>query len=436
VAKRKKEEKPREYTRRQLSHFKKEKRRHRVTLIAGIIVVAAIILIPVIGWFVTEYMPMHQTVLEVNGVKFSMADYINYIKIGRLNDTSNKDTWTLAGEAMQYMEQGELMRQGAAKLGITVSDNDTRSYLKMMNLPDSRAFMHYYGNQLLASDLQNDYFGANVTKTADQVHPLMMMLESDAMATEIRDRIVSGDNFTELATEYAQNYYSKNVNQGDFGWHIREVLISEVGTDVPLDYAFSAAAGDLSPPLSDNETYKQWGYWLIKLVDRPAEGKVDVQALFVSDNATAMDIKSKLESNTVSLGAMADEYTQYSLSKENHGDLGVIDISDNSTYTQAFNDYVFNEASPVGTWSEPILEKELWTRGGSWLVKVVETEKNRAVSAEDRSYLITQAFNNWFDALKADPDLKLADTLLTDKMQQYAVNRVDKEFPASQVQSS
>ncbi len=435
MAKKKREEKPKEYTHRQLSHFNKQKRRQLIILITGITVIAAIILIPIIGWFVTEYLPLHQTVVSVNGVKFNMAEYIDTMKILRMNDSSIASE-TLASQALQYIGQGEEIKQGAAKLGVTISDNETKSYLKMAGLPDTKAFMDYYGNQILASELQNNYFGANVTKEENQVHPLMMMLESDKQAQQIRDLLVNGDNFTALAGKYALNYYSANVNSGDFGWHIRQILKTQTGTDIPLDYAFSADVGALSPPLTDNATYKQLGYWLIKLVDRPEEGKVNVQALLLSDNATAIDIKARLEAGTASLADMADKYTQYSLSKEKHGDFGVINSTDNSTYTQAFNDYVFNPATPTGKWSDPLLEKELWTQGGSWLVKVLEKEENRAVSSEDKKTIITDAFNNWFSGLSSDPNMKIDTSLITDKMAQWAIERLDKELPASSVQSS
>jgi hypothetical protein len=428
VAKKRTEEKPKEYTRRQLSHFNKQKRRQRIIFITGITVIAAIILIPIIGWFVSEFLPMRQTVLTVNDVKFNMAYYIDTMKIGRMNDSS-KDTGTLSDEALQFITQGEIMRQGAAKLGITISDNETKNYLKMMNLPDTKGFRGYYGNQMLASELQNNYFGSKVPKEEAQVHALMMMLESDKQALDIRNRVANGDNFTALSEEFALNYYSKTVNKGDFGWHIRDVLRSQVGTEFPLDYAFSADVGALSPPISDNETYKQWGFWLIKVVDRPEEGKVNVQALLLSDNVTATDVKARLEAGTAGLGDMADKYTQYSLSKEKQGDFGVINITDNSTYTAAFNNYVFNPATATGKWSAPILETELWTRGGSWLVKVVEKEAIRAVSDEDRNYLISEAFNNWFTQLSSDPDLKVESDILTDAMRQFAMDRVDKEYP-------
>jgi parvulin-like peptidyl-prolyl isomerase len=433
VAKKRTEEKPKEYTRRQLSHAKKEARRQNIILIVGIVVVAVILLIPATGWFVSSYLPLHQTVLEVNGVKFDTAYFIDIMKIRYLND-STKDSETLAQEALQFMEQGEEMKQGAAKLGMTVSDNETKSYLEMMGLPSTKGFMGYFGNQLLAAELQNVYFGGKVPETAAQVHALMMMLESDQQAMEIKARLANGDNFTALSETYAQNYYSKNVNKGDFGWHVREILKTQTGTDIPLDYAFSAAAGDLSQPLTDNETYKQWGYWLIKIVDRPAEGQVNVQALLVSDNATAIDIKARLEAGTAMLADMADKYTQYSLSKDKKGDLGIIDATDNTTFTQVFNDYTLNPATPAGKWSDPLLEKELWTRGGSWLVKVVEKDENRAVSSEDKTAIVQEAFSNWFSELASDPNLKVDTSFLTDKKYQWAIDKLNKDLVASQGQ--
>jgi hypothetical protein len=433
VAKKRKEEKPKEYTRRQLSHFKKTQRRQRIVKIVGISVLAIVILLPLAGWFHQEYLPLHRTMLKVNGVKFNVGYYIDFMKVMRYNDKTT-DSATLAYEAAQQIAQGEILRQGAGKLGVTVSDNETKNFLKMVGFPDSQAARDYFGNQLLINKLKTGHFSSGVPETGDQVHPLMMMLESEQQAAEFRQRLVSGDNFTALASEFGQDYYSKNINQGDFGLHVRDVLKDQVSSAVPLDYAFSAAVGDLSLPLSDNETYKQSGYWLIKLVDRPEEGKVNVQALFVGDNATAMDVKGRLEAGTLSLADAAEKYTEYSLSKEKHGDLGVISVSENSTFTAVFNDYVFNPDTPTGPWSQPIHETELWTQGGFWLVKVLEKLEDAKLSDEDRDYLIGRALDAWYSELTSAPDLNLESDLLTPEMRDWAMERLDKEYPVSQVQ--
>jgi parvulin-like peptidyl-prolyl isomerase len=433
VAKKKKEEKPKEYTRRQLSHFKQQQRRHRIVFISGITVITAIILIVLGGWFATDFYPLHRNVLEVNGVKFNVGYYLDVMRVMK-NSNSTADAGTLSNSAYQAIMQGELIREGAAKLGVSVSKSEIKKWLADNGQPDNRGARGYYSSQLLIKKLQDGYFSSQVPETGDQVHPLMMMLESVEKATEIRERLANGDNFTALASEFGQDYYSQNVNQGDFGMHVRDVLKDQVSSAVPLDYAFSAPVGELSQPLSDNETYKQSGYWLIKLVDRPEEGKVNVQALFVGNEALALDVRARLEAGTAALSDMADKYSEYSVSKDKHGDLGVIDVSDNSTFTKAFGDYVFNPESPTGGWSQPIHDTELWTQGGFWLVKVLEKQENARISDDDRNQLIQTDLNNWYSTLSSAPDLKVNSDLLTPEIRQWVVDRFNKEYPVAQGQ--
>ncbi len=426
--KKKKVEKPKEYTRRQLSHFKKTRRRQRIIFISGVSIITIIVLLIAGGWFMTEFIPLHQTMLRVNGVEFNVGYYIDFMKAMRQNN-STLESFTLAYQAVQKITEDEIVRQGAERLGVTVSKDEIKIYLDNNNLPDSAGTRGLLGSQILEQKVKNSYFGSKVPEKDTQVHPLIMMLESDQKAREVREMLVNGDNFTALASQFGQDHYSKNINQGDFGWHPRDVLKDQLSSAIPLDYAFNAEVGTLSEPLSDNETYKQLGYWLIKLVDRPEEGKVHVKALVVSDNVTAMDVKTRLEDGTLSLSDAVDMYTEYSLSQETHGDFGVIDISENQTYTDAFNAYVWEPDIPIGQWSEPIVEKELWTQGGSWLVQVLGREENREISEEDRNYLTTKAYDNWYSELTSDPNLIVENDLLSEDMRQWAIERLDKELP-------
>jgi hypothetical protein len=353
------------------------------------------------------------------------------MKVMRYADET-KDSATIAYQTLQLMTESEIVRQGAEKLGITASKDEINDRIENFSLPNSEGFRSYYSNEIIVHKVKNNYFGPKVPESDTQVHPLIMMLESDERAIEVRERLVNGDNFTMLASEFGQDYYSKNINQGDFGWHPRDILKDRLSSTIPLDYAFSAEVGTLSEPLSDNETNKQLGYWLIRLVDRPEEGKVHVKALVVSDNATGMDVKARLENGTLSLADAVEKYNSYSLSAETAGDFGVIDISENSTYTDAFNAYVFNPDTPTGQWSQPVVEKELWTQGGSWLVQVIGREDNREISQEDRDYIIDREYDNWYSELTSDPDLVMESDLLTDEMRQGAIDRLDKELPQTQ----
>ncbi|HTY81209.1 MAG TPA: hypothetical protein VMB24_00340 [Dehalococcoidales bacterium] len=432
MARKNNEEKPREFTRRQISHAKKQGRRQKIILYSGIAVLVAAIVLPLVGWFASEYVPMHRTVMIVGNEKFSMGEYLDTMKIIRkLYPTVETSQIVQAG--IQTMSQGKIIEVGAASLNVTASDESVKSFLKTSGLPETKAYLEYYRQQIILQQLQSGYFGSQVPETADLVHPLMMMLESDQQAAEVRQQLVNGANFTEIAPLLGQDYYSKSMNQGDFGLHPRDILKDQVSSAIPLDYAFSADVGSLSPPLTDNATNKQSGYWLIDIAQRAASDNETINAIFVSDNATATNVRNQLVAGG-SLSALADQYTQYSLSKNGHGDLGVVMLSDNSTYTQAFNSYAWDPSSPVGVWSQPIHDSELWTVGGSWLVKVLDKQINAKVSDDDRKTLISGLIDDWYKTISNSPDLVVNTDMLTPEIQNWAAARLDKEMPAQLTQ--
>jgi parvulin-like peptidyl-prolyl isomerase len=427
VAKKKKAEKPREYTRRQLSHFQRQKRRQRIIFISGISIIVAIVLIVLVGWFVNEYRPLHRTVIKVGGNEFNTAYYIDMLKYYHTANPS-QTVEVINYSLPNIIVQDELMRLEAEPLGITIDDEEIKKTLKDAGKSATDADVSVVRTQQLETRLKDEYFGTTmVPKSEDQVHILAMMVESESVAIEDRDKLINGENFSTLVSQYAQNYYSKN-NDGDFGWHGASMLEEELGSLIPVDYAFGAEPGDLSLPLSDNESYKSIGYWLIKVVDRPSDNSSTVQALYLSSNEQALEIKARLEMGE-SLAKLADEYSQYTQSKEKHGDLGVMTRADNTTtvVTPAFDGYVFNTATELGVWSDPISDTVYSTQGGFWLVKVVEKEDNRPLSDDDRSYLIDKAYNEWINNIwlkhSADIDKSGLSDILT-----WALERANKEL--------
>jgi hypothetical protein len=424
VKKKKIEKAPRELTRRQISAHRRQQRRQRFIFIGGVVIIAAIILVIVAGWTTSEYIPLHRTVITVNGNKFTTGDFIGYLEMAAIGQQASGQTPNvsiIASSALQQIPQAELMREAADQLGFTVSDQDAKDVLKKAGLPVNGGSIAYIRSYQLQQKMKSDYFGVQVPNSDNQVWCNVMLLESDIQAAEIRERLEAGDEFTTLAPAYALNYYSKNVNKGDFGWHPKEVLFDQLGSEIPVDFAFNAEVGALSQPLYDADTYKQQGYWLIRVLDPPSAESANVDAIFVSSEVLADQLRPQLES-TDNISAIADNYTQYSLSKEKHGYLGQVD---KSTMTAGFNGYVFSDNVVLGDWSQPILDTELWTQGGSWLVKVVDKAENKALSADDRDYLIGKRFDAWTGTLDtASADINTDG--LTDKLQQFAIDHATK----------
>ncbi|MCK4274636.1 MAG: peptidylprolyl isomerase [Dehalococcoidales bacterium] len=424
MAKKKKVEKPqREFTRRQLSHLQKQKRRQRFVFIGGVTVIAAVVLIVLIGWLIGEVLPLHKTVLKVNGTEFDTSYYIDVLKIaGASQPDSNLQA--MAGSVIQQVTQDELVRQAAEKLGITVSDEEVKKRLKDLGAPVSDGYVGFFRGQLLQTRLKDRYFGAQVLESDEQVHAMAMLVESESQALETRNRLQSGDNFTALAEEFAQNYYSKNVNKGDFGWHPEVILKNQLGSVVALDYAFDAEVGALSEPLYDEEIYKQLGYWLIRVNDIPEEGSASVSAVFLSSEEEAMEIKARLEAGE-ELRPIADEYSDYSPSRDKHGELGTIMPEEIS---ELFDAYVFSLGVELGKWSEPIRDDAYWTKGGYWLVEVVDKDDDRKLSSEDRTTLIQQLFDDWLNRVWGDPENDVDNSYLTEELGQWAIDRALKDM--------
>lgn len=424
MAKKKKAEKPqREFTRRQISHLQKQRRRQRFVFIGGVSVIAVVVIIVLVGWLIGEVIPLHKTVLKVNGTDFNTAYYIDILRIAG-ESQPDQELQAMASSVIQLMTQNELVRQGAEKLGITIDDEEVIERLENIGAPTSDGYIGFYGSQFLQIRLKDEYFGAQVPESDEQVHIMAMLLESESRALEIKDRLLSGDNFTALAEEFALDAYAQKVNKGDFGWHPESILKSQLGSDVALEYAFGTEAGTLSEPLFDEEKYKQLGYWLIKVLEKPAEDQADVQCVLLSSEQEAKEIKARLEAGE-ELGPIADEYSDFSYSRDKHGELGMVMPEEMS---EIFDGYVFNLGVELGKWSEPIRDDIYWTQGGYWLIEVVDKEDDMKLSDEDRAILIQELYDDWLNRLWQDPENDVDYSYLTEELGQWAIDRALKDM--------
>jgi len=418
---------PREMTHRQLSHHKRQQRRQRIIFYGGISIIAAVIIIIIVGWVFSEYRPLHKTVFKVYDTSIPMVDYVDTIKIAGMN-TEASQLPSLASNIANEIISIELLRHGAEEFDVVVSDEEVKTALKNSGLPDNEAAKSVMRAQLLTNKVKSDYFSAKIPASDNQVYIMAMLAESESLIPEIRARLESGDNFTMLAAKYAQNYTSKEVNKGDYGWHPAAILKDLLGSDIPINWAFNAAPGDISPALKDTEAYKKLGYWLLRVNNIPEEGTANVSAILASSEFEARELKTRLESGSDNLTAIADTYSQYSLSKEQHGELGVVEFSEN--ISDNFNGYVFSKETQLGQWSEPIQEGTFYTKGGAWIVRLVDKETNRKLSDADKNTLIEKAYNDWANGLWATASADIINNL-TEEDQQWAIDRAIKELQKS-----
>jgi len=258
LAKKKAEKPKREFTRRQLSHWRQQERRRRIITTVGIIIIALAVVLVGVGWYMGDYRPRHEMVIRVNDTEYDMSYYLNMLQIyGKGQSAAN--LLALTDEVVRVIQQSELVRQAAEKVGITVSDNVVDAELARRNLPLSREYRDLVRPELLITKLRDEYFEKQVPFSGEQRHIMAMLLESENQTMEVKARLANGEAFTDLARELSLDSFSRD-KEGDLGWLPKDVLTILLGTSVVDDYAFSAEVGVLSEPVYDENVTKEVGY--------------------------------------------------------------------------------------------------------------------------------------------------------------------------------
>ena len=402
MAKKKIEKPKREPTRYQLSRWQKQQKRRRLILIAGISVIAAVAGVIGGGWYTKEYQPLQETVIRVNDTEFSMRYYIDMLEINY--------RYGGGGDVVTFIEQNELIRQGAEDLGITVSDSEIGEELKSYDPPLGKEYGEAAKASILMRKLLDEHFEQEVPLSTEQRHIIAMFLESESQATEVRARLENGEDFGELAVELSLENLSK-ADGGDLGWYPRGILSELLATPILEDYAFTADVGVLSPPLYDEAKIKGVGYWVVEVLERDEEGEeVYVQAMLLGSEQEAQEVIAQLEDGE-DFGELAEELSQDEGSKRKGGDLGWLTPE---KVAPLLDDFIFN--SEPGTLSEPIRDDGLLTEGGYWLVTVVEKDDNRKIEDSDRDFLKRKALDEWVSSLWDNPENEVEDYLDSEKI--------------------
>ena len=432
MAKKKKHvEKPkRALTKRQLSHFKQHQRRQRFIISSGILIIVAVLVIigagVYFGWYVPEIKPLHETVVRVNDTEFSMDYYLKVLKnqIIQLQsygiDVDISQVTYLTSSAVTAIQTNELVVQEAQALGFTVSDEELKARMDEELAEADPSLLKEYRDvikddfrvQMLKEKMLAEYFDQQVPQSAEQRHIMAMFLESQSQASEVRDRLESGELFSELAAEFCLDSYCKSQD-GDLGWHPREILSRLVNSDVLLDSAFGAEAGSLSQPVYEEAKFKALGYWLIKVEFIDAEVDYsELKVILLGSEEEANEIRARLESGE-DFAALAAEYSQHAESKENGGEFKV---ESRGLFSEAFDEFIFDPELELGTLSQPIKDDTVVTEGGYWLIKVIDVDDDRPFEESDRDSLKQDAWDQWLAGLPDDPDYTVENLLDDDKI--------------------
>jgi parvulin-like peptidyl-prolyl isomerase len=410
----------REPTRHQLSRQQQQQKRQRLFLIIGIAIIAVVGGILGGGWYKSEYLPMRETVISVNGTDFTMGYYVDILRAqGGVyeqiygSEQASLYLQSLPDQVEEFIQQTELMRQAAAGMGIVVSDAEVAEVIKESDSPLAQDYWELLRHDLLVQKLLDEHFEYEIPQFGEQRHIMAMFLESESQAISTRARLVEGEDFATLASELSLE------GDGDFDWHPSGILSERLGLSVVEEYAFSVEAGTLSQPLYDEERAKEVGYWLAELLekDEDASGELfHVRVMLLESEDEAQEIRARLEEGE-HFTDLAEEYSQHEASREAGGDLDWLGTDD---IQPVLEDFILN--SEAGALSEVVRDDTAATTGGYWLVRVVAEEESWQISDDDRDFLKAKALDDWLTSLWDDPNNKV-ESYLTSEQKAWALEK-------------
>ncbi len=405
-------------TRRQLSKWRRERRIQQVTLVAGCLFFAFVLAYTGYGYYAEELKPLSQPVLKVDDAVFRM-DY--YLKLFRVYSQGQEDAMlpTVAELVLGAMEQGELIRREAPKLGFSVTNEEVKEGLKVANLSDDKAYSDFVTARLLTSKMLKEYFDAMVPVSCEQAYVQAMLLQDEDTAKSIAERVSQGEDFLALAKEFTVETVTKSYG-GELGWVPKGYVDRVFGINSATfeDLVFSLEPGTVSPPSYDASITKNIGYWIVEVVEKE-EGKGNhIRGILLGTKKEAMEIRERLE-NGEDFAALAKEFSQDKASREQGGDLGWVQKwSDTGTLSQlAFR-------LEPGSFSQPTPDVTRQTKGGYWVIKVVERETDRKLDDDIRESLKTDAFAEWLSEVRKGYRIE---RLLSAEQQMWAIKKVLKD---------
>lgn len=177
----------------------------------------------------------------------------------------------------------EVFNQVLASNNTTVGvlKDELKNYLTMRKLIEP---------QIEISDEEiKTYFDENKDSLgeAEQVKASHILVEDEAVAKEVKQKLTDGADFTELAKEYSTDEGSKE-NGGELGFFPRGTMVTEFD-----DAAFSLPINEISDPIKSD-----YGYHIIKVEEKKEAKEANFEDSKATIKETLIDQKLETEYST------------------------------------------------------------------------------------------------------------------------------------------
>ena len=250
--------------------------------------------LPVAIHLATATQAQEKAVAKVNGKTITESDMqLAEAEIG--NELGSIPPNARRRVILEYIIENALFADAAeaANLGKGVGFEERMAYWRR------RAMREYYFEAELKKSVTDaeakKFYDQQVggAKPQEEVHARHILVDNEALAKELREKITKGEDFVALAKEHSKDPGSKDEG-GDLGFFGR-------GQMVPVfeETAFKLAKGEVSAPVQS-----QFGWHIVKLEDRRQRGappfdsikdRLIASMIHRKAQAVATDLRSKAQ---------------------------------------------------------------------------------------------------------------------------------------------
>ncbi len=251
----------------------------------------------------------------VNGEYVFLADYERRVQqyeqalLDQGMDPNTAEGKELLAESrkdvLEGMVDSVLMEQGAATLGLAISDQELEDQLAsdikagggqaafdewLQATGQTRDDYKEMLRQSLLAQRVMEVVSAGVSSEAEQVHARHIVVETEEEAEGIVAALEEGADFADLAQQHSVDAATKD-NGGDLGWFPRGLIAAELDSA-----AFALQPGEVSAPIRLGE-----GYHIVQVLEREAarplseEMQMDLQRAMFEQWLEELRAKAQIE---------------------------------------------------------------------------------------------------------------------------------------------
>jgi len=292
-------------------------------VIIASVVIAIILIIVGIGWYLTYGANYGRTVITVDDISLNMRYFLKRCEL------SGSDPLSM----LTNLTKEEIVKMEAPRYGIKVTPEEIDQELRRMaggesgNITESE-FKEWYRQQLNETGLSDSeyreitaaglmasrlytYVAAGMNTIVEQVHLNVIWLDTLEEAEKVRARWEAGENFADLARALSLDANSRDAG-GDLGWVPRGVAYESMYDDV----IFSLGTDNVSEPLayydtsiSDYTSPAYETYYLFMVSEKADARQVDDKYLStLAYNAFNDWISAAMEQHTINYRGLHDGF--------------------------------------------------------------------------------------------------------------------------------